>query len=286
MKKIICASLALFFVVLSIATADSLDKAWIIEADTGSAATMERLDRPNLSPGDTIDVYLEKRGLSVKWGEGYATYTYSYYTEGGKEIWTSEVYSERKPYSGASWEFAQVHRVTLPSNIPPGAYRLGFTVTDYHTKKTYKGNVEFTVGAAAAVQPASPDTAVGEESGAYVVMIGDVEMTLTAVEKTSNRLTLTFRGLNKGDTDERLDVYSYGMRIISRQGEEFVLSAVGGGGNLESGVRFAPQVPMMAELYLKPPATKVNHISYLEIPFYYFDDKIVLRDIPVPYRAE
>lgn len=287
MKRVITVFLLMSFVFVGFAAAESLDKTWIIREDTGSASTMERLDTPDLVPGQTIDVYLEKNELSVKWGEGYATYSFSYYSDTGKAIWTSGTFTEKKAASGGSWTFSKVHRVTLPPNIPAGAYRLGFTLTDYHSNTDYKGNASFTVGAGAPSAAAEgPGPSTPASTGEYTVMIGNIELTLVEVAKNSNRLTLTFQGVNRGDVEDKLSIYPYKTRIISDQGEEFVLSDIGGGGNLTGGgLRFAPGIPMKADLYYKPPAVKVNHLAQLEIHFYYFDDKVILRDIPVPWSS-
>ncbi len=290
MKKIVTmvvlAALSVGFI-----AAESLDKAWIIKENTGSPATMKRLERPDLSPGQTIDVYIEQAGLAVKWGEGYVTYTYAYFSESGTEIWRSEVFTHKQKVNGNSWTFGNVQRITIPGNIPRGAYRIGISLVDYHTNKTYVGNVSFTVGqgsssapqAGPAQQPPGGKTAAAP---AYTVRIGTVELSLVSVTKDSNRLTLVFSGVNRGDTDQELRLYVYKTKIVSGGGETFLYSDHGAANtSFVSGVVFPPGVPVRGEIYFKPPVTKIDFIALFEMVFYYTEDKVSFRDIPVPWNA-
>jgi hypothetical protein len=265
--------------------ADSLDKVWIIEENTGSPETMVKLEDPDLSPNQTIEVYIEEKGLSARWGEGFAYYTYTYYSEVGKKIWSSRKYTKKKRTSDDTWTFSHVQRITIPEGIPKGTYRLGFELTDYHTKEVYQGNVHFTVGTE---QPktAEKDSTASSAGGDFRTTIGEIELSLVSVEKSDNRLTFTLKGINTGGSKNELRLYPYKSRIVSKGGEEFVFSEDGGKGTLVSGIEFPPEVPMQATFYFKRPVpSRVSHISYMEIPFYSRDDKIIWRDIPVPWSA-
>lgn len=272
--------------------ADSLDKVWIIKENTGSPETMVKLEVPDLSPNQTIEVYIEEKGLSARWGEGFVYYTYTFYSEEGKKIWTSQEYSKKKRTSKDTWTFSHVQRITIPEGIPKGSYRIGFELTDYHTKEVYQGNVHFTVGKGSdsrgTEQPktAEKEPTTSSEGGDFRTTIGEIELSLVSVEKSDNRLTFTFKGINKGGANDTMRIYPYKTRIVSKGGEEFVFSEDGGKGTLVSGIEFPPEVPMQATFYFKRPVpSRVSHISYMEIPFYYKDDKIVWRDIPVPWSA-
>ena len=289
MKKLIICGVTIFIVLSAAAMAEPIDKVWIIKENTGSPETMEKLSSPDLSPNQTIEVYIEEKGLSAKWGEGFAYYTYTYYSEAGKKIWTSKEYSKKKRTSDDTWIFSQVQRITIPEGIPDGTYRIGFELTDYHTKELYNGNVHFTVGKGAGTgepKGAKEKSMPASGEGDYRTTIGEIELKLLSVEKSDNRLTLRFKGINNGDTKDELRLYPYQTRIVSKQGEEFSFSDHGGGGSLSSGVDFPPQVTMKTDFYFKRPVPgRVSHISYLEIPFYSKDDKVILKDIPVPWPA-
>ncbi len=275
--------------------AESLDKVWIIEQDTGSAETMVRLDTPDLSPDQTIELYVEENGLSARWGEGFAYYTYTYYSESGKKIWASREYTKKKRTGEDTWAFEHVQRIRLPKDIPDGRYRLGFTLTDYHTKTVYKGNVQFTVGKSGEKEVESTARKAQKEiipvavaaSSEYVSMIGEVELRLDAIKKSDNRLTITMMAENRGTAEESLRIYSYTTRIISDEGDEYVFAQDGGGGTLSKGIDLTPGVPIEAiHYYTRPVPSKVSHIALLEVDFYYKDDKILWKDISVPWPAD
>ncbi len=310
MKRIILGITGLLLISAAVLSAESLDKVWIVEGGTDSSDSAERLEDPVVSPGQVIEVLIEEKGLSARWGEGFAYYTYTYYSDMGKKIWTSREYTEKKRTSDETWTLSVVQRIIVPLEMPTGNYRLGFELTDYHTKIVYKGSVVFTVSSSAKSEPGSSDTTVEtsvdtsdtrasliEEgtsstesgaSGAYRTMIADVELSLVSVEKTGNRLIITLRGVNRGEADEELRLYSYRTRIISEQGEEFTFSEHGGGeSKFIRGLDFPPEVPMQESFsFTGPVPGKVAHIAYLEVPFYYREDKVTWRDIPIPWKAE
>jgi len=290
MKKT-CLVFFLSVLLTSTIAAEPLAKAWIIRENTGSPETMKRLEHPDLAPGQTIEVYLEQPGLIVKWGEGYVTYSYSFLAGNGAEILRSDVFTHKQKISGNNWTFGKVQRITIPKNIPRGEYRIVFNLLDYHSNKTYIGNVTFTVGMSSVPNQPPPGPAQ-TSSGApppqldYTVRIGTVDLSLISVEKTSNRLTMIFRGINHGDSDQELRLYPYKTIIVSREGETFLYSDYGAITSLVNGVVFPPGVPVRGELYFKPPVTKIDFISHFEMPFYSLDDKVVLRNIPVPWKTE
>ena len=286
MKKLVFCVVAIFIVLSATAMAEPLDKVWIIKENTGSSETMEKHSSPDLSPNQTIEVYIEEKGLSAKWGEGFVYYTYTYYSDEGKKIWTSKEHIKKKRTSKDTWTFSHVHRINIPENIPNGTYRIGFELTDYHSKKVYHGNVHFTVGKGAGepkeTKKSEPTPSSGE--GDYRTTIGEIELELVSVEKSDNRLTFKFKGINNGDAKNELRLYPYQTSIISKQGVEFTFSEYGGGGSLASGTNFPPEVAIKADFYFKRPVpARVSHISYLEIPFYSTEDKVIWKDIPVPW---
>jgi hypothetical protein len=294
MKRVLLYVLLLCVVSAGFAAAESLDKVWIVQEDTGSASTMVRLDNPDLSPNQTIEVYIEESGLAVRWGEGYVNYTYTYYSDMGKEIWTSKRYSEKKRTGDDTWTLKHTQKVTLPGNIPDGKYRIGFAVSDYHSKKVYKGNASFTVGqgggSAPAVTPrtadsSTPQAPVSGGSGEFVGIIDNVKLSLTGIETTRNRFTLHFVGVNEGSTDQ--DLRNYACRMISTQGKEYTYAEYGGGGALRKWMRFPPNVPMKTEIYFERPVPDEikGSIKYFEMTFWSEDDTLILRDVPVPYST-
>jgi len=295
MKKVIFFVVAIFIVLPAAAAADSIDTLWIIEENTGSPETMVELEDPDLSPNQVIEVYIEAKGLTAKWGEGSAYYTYTYYSELGKKIWSSREYTTQKRTRDDTWTFSHVQRITIPNDIPNGSYRLAFELTDYHTNEVYQGNVHFTVGKGAETDNSGEPREANEKSGQsssaeegdYRTTIGEIELKLVSVEKSDNRLTFTLKGINRGETKDELRLYSYNTRIISAEGEVFVFSEHGGEGTLVSGIDFPPEVPMQASFYFKRPVpARVSHISYLEIPFYSKEDKIIWHEIPIPWPTQ
>ncbi len=271
----------------NIVMAETLSTAMIIKNDTGNPDTMVSLTDKTFSPGETFEVYLEAKDLSARWGEGYAVYSYSYYSESGSKIWTSPRYSEEKRVSGKEWTFSKVHRITLPEEIPDGDYRIMFTVVDYHTDTEYKGNVNFSVGMNS-TPPASSSAQSGSDSDTkFKTIVNDIELSLESVEKTDNRLTINLKGINRAEEAKKLDIYIYDTRIISSSGKEYSFSEYDGRGSLNEGVKFSPSVPILTDLYYpRPVPSAVSGIELLEIAFYSTDDTVLWRKIPVPYQAD
>ena len=291
MKKIIFI-LVIFFCIAGSVFSETLDKAWIIERNTGSVSTMQQLENPSVQPGDVLHVLLSAENLQAKWGEGSVQWQYAYETENGKTIWTSEFIPHKENVSGSVWDFLQVMNITVPQNIPEGKYKLGFTVIDYHSKDTYRGWVDFIVGekegtAAASATESEPAADTGPDKPAsqseYTVWIEDVELKLTAVEKNSNRLTFRFTGTNHGDEELKLRVYSYTTRIIDGNGVEYTFNDTDGSGKLSTSTTFPPGIPMQTDIYFRKPATNADSIALLYIEFYYVDDVLELRSIPIPW---
>ncbi len=287
-KTILCVLLSLVFAAGAV-FGESLDRAWIIERNTGSVSTMKQLKNPSVEPGDVLHVLLSADNLRAKWGEGFVQWRYQYETANEKTIWSSDVIPYKQNVSGDAWDFLQVMNITIPNSMPEGEYKLGFIVLDYHSQTEYRGWVDFTVGETtetAAIDEESavetgPDEPVGQTE--YTVWIEDVELKLTAVEKNSNRLTFRFTGTNHGDEELNLRVYSYTTRIIDGNGVEYTFNDTDGSGKLSTGTTFAPGIPMQADVYFRKPATNAESIALLYIAFYYIDDVLELRSIPIPW---
>jgi len=213
--------------------AESLDKAWIISENTGNPATFVKLDQPNLDPGEIIQVYLEQSGLSAKWGEGWVLYGYSWFTDKGKKVWSSKELDAKKKSSDETWKLSSVVPVAVPADLPAGKYRIEFSVTDYHTKKNYLGNIHFTVGmpsaqaqgpaqaASASASAAAPDSAAPADDDAYTGYIDNVRMTLVSAVKRSNKLILKFDVLNEGDKEQNLQIDPYKSFLSDANRKEF-----------------------------------------------------------------
>lgn len=267
--------------------AEAIDKVWIIEENTGSISTMQERPNPALSPGETVEVLIQVRGLSTRWGEGYAKWSYSYLSESGRKIWISDSYSQRERSDTSTWDFARVATITLPRTIPEGRYRLAFYLQDFHSGKLYQGHAGFSIGGARAAESQAER---GEEENrspqtetAFEGVVDTVELELRRVSRTGNRLLLLFNGLNRGTENKELRLYPYTVRIIDANGQEYRLEETGGGGNLTDGVSLPPEVPMELELFFRPPATQIEQIQYLQLDFYGTKESLNLRAIPVPW---
>ena len=136
MKKILSALFLLLTIPVFIISADSMDKLWIVKRNTGSVSTMEQLQNPEVKSGDVLHILLSVKGLQAKWGEGYVQWKYEYRASGGKTIWESDYLTHKEQVSGNSWNFLRVVDITIPESIPEDAYGLGFTLVDYHTKRS------------------------------------------------------------------------------------------------------------------------------------------------------
>ncbi len=288
MKKTILLCLVLLIFTMPLVFTESMDKVWIIEKNTGSVSTMKQIKSPTVQPGDIMHILLTVEDLRAKWNEGYVQWKYAYESSNGRTIWASDFQSHKEKTKGDSWDFMRVVDITIPRSIPMGTYALGFTVIDYHTNKEYKGWTHFTVGTATSAEPSSNDdpppvTKPADQSGKYSVWIEDVELKLTAAEKNSNKLTFSFTGKNHGNEDLNLRVYSYTTRFIDGTGKEYKFNDVDGGGSLSQSVTFPPGIPMQADVYFRKPATNADEVSYLYIQFYYIDDVLELRSIPIPW---
>lgn len=290
-KTILCILLSLVFAAGAV-FGETLDRAWIIERNTGSVSTMKQLKNPSVEPGDVLHILLSADNLRAKWGEGFVQWQYQYEAANEKTIWSSDFIPYKQQVSGNTWDYLQVMNITVPENMPDGKYKLGFTVLDYHTKTEYRGWVDFTVGKKAETAAASaPKTEPSVETEPdepsreteYTVWIEDVELKLTAVEKNSNRLTFRFTGTNHGSEEINLRVYSYTTRIIDGNGTEYTFNDTDGSGKLSTGTTFAPGIPMQADVYFRKPATNADSIALLYIAFYYIDDVLELRSIPIPW---
>lgn len=292
MKKTAVFVLAMTLISLGVLHSESMDEVRIVRENTGSVSTLKEVENPNVSPGDVIHVHLAVDEVTAKWNEGYVQWKYEYENSDGETIWSSDFDAYKEYVSGKSWDFSRVVDITIPKNISKGDYRLGFTLIDYHTQNEYRGWTDFTVGASAPAAsktdndpPPAKEPAAGpaDESGKYSVWIEDVELKLTAVEKNSNRLTFSFTGKNHGDEDLNLRVYSYTTRFIDGNGKEYTFNDVDGGGSLSQSVTFPPGIPMQADVYFRKPATNADDVALLYIEFYYIDDVLELRSIPIPW---
>jgi hypothetical protein len=298
-KSLIC-----YLVVLlaGVAWADSADKVWIIAENTGNPATFVKLEKPDLVAGQTIMVYLEQAGLSGKWGEGSVNYTYTYYSETGKKIWSSKEQTVKKLTKDATWLLSSVIEITMPAGIPDGAYRIAFELKDYHTQKIYNGNIHFTIGMGKSVAvdppvvPAAPVSApaatpgpaaapAATAAGSFTYEIADVELTLVSLVRKQDKLVFSFRVLNRGDMKINLQMYPYQTSFIDSNGKEVKFDKWGGNGSLCDGQNFVPGIQTQADLEMKIPESLSNNISYLEIPFYGQDERLKWKNLPVPFSA-
>lgn len=286
MKKFLAFVFLLMVLPIFLLSAESFDKVWIVKKNSGSVSTMEKLQNPEVSPGDVLHILLSVKELQAKWGEGYVQWKYEYRGSSGKTIWESKYITHKEQADGNTWDFLRVIDVTIPKSIPEGEYNLGFTLLDYHTKIEYRGWIDFTVGgkeAATASAEEEEQPTQQPKKQEYTVWIEKVELTLKSVKKTSNRLIFTFTGINHGEEEQDLRVYPYSTRIISGRGREYNFSDVGGGGKLSKGTTFSPDIPMETDIYFRNPATNADGISLLHIDFYYTQDVLKLKSIPVPW---
>jgi len=288
-KMVLCISLVL--AAASVAMSEEKSRIAIIKKDTGKPATIEEMVNPDFEPEQAFDILVQINNLTAKWNEGYVTYTYTYYSDKNQKISTSQPQSIKERTQKDSWNMAKVIRVTLPGNIPKGAYRLGFDVTDYHTGKMYKGSVQFTISMGKTPAPQSPSSqppAQQTPKGApatdgFDFEIADAVLTLKSITKNSNKITFSFIGVNNDSENLDLRIYPYTTRINSETGTEYKFSDVGGDGNLVTGVSLPPEVPMSLEISFKKPAVNVNKVALLEVFFYYIDDNLVMKNVVVPW---
>lgn len=275
--------------------AESLDKAWIISENTGNPATFVKLDQPNLDPGEIIQVYLEQSGLSAKWGEGWVLYGYSWFTDKGKKVWSSKELDAKKKTGDETWKLSSVVPVAVPADLPAGKYRIEFSLTDYHTKKNYLGNIHFTVGMGTAANEKAVETGqTAQEApasktqisadGTYSAYIGNVLLTLASAVRRQNKVILTFNALNEGDVKQELRIYTYQTVMIDSNLKEVYSDKWGSSGSLSDGHVVFPGVPAKPELVFIVPESFSSEISYLEIAFYSGEDRFKLKNLSIPYQ--
>lgn len=299
MKKILV-SAALIILLAASLSAEALDEISFVRRNTGSIATLERLDTPDFSPGQTVFVFLSAKNLSVKWGEGQIKWKYFYRSATGQTIWESPFRPVSEKTSASAWDYNQVVTVSLPGNIPKGAYGLGFLLVDAHSRSEYRGWADFTVamgeqkasapaGEAAPAPrvetpaPAPAPAASAPGQGEYEAVVEGVRITLKSIEATQSKLILNFLGLNEKNEEQKLGVYTYSTRIIDSDGNEYYYDSYNGGGSFRKGPNFAPGIPLKTDLIFSSPVNKIGQIALLRIDFYGTGDFIELRSIPVPF---
>lgn len=276
--------------------AESLDKVWIISENTGNPATFVKRDQPNLDAGEIIQVYFEQSGLSAKWGEGWVPYGYSWFTDKGKKVWSSKELDAKKKSSDETWKLSSVVPVAVPADLPAGKYRIEFSVTDYHTRKNYLGNIHFTVGmpSAQAEQPAqtasasvaATDSAAPADDDAYTGYIDNVRMTLISAVKRSNKLILKFDVLNEGDKEQSLQVDPYKSFVSDANRKEFYFSKWDCESTLIDSHTFYHGVPAYAELTLSVAESFKGPVSYLMMAFNYTSNEYKVKNFPLPFQKE
>lgn len=269
--------------------AETMDKTWIITENTGNSATFVKLDNPDLVQGQVIMVYLEQSGLSGKYGEGSTSYTYTYYSETGKKIWTSPPQLAKKLTKDATWKLSSVTEVTLPETIPQGTYRIGYELTDIHTQTVYNGNIHFTVNMAKAAVATVPAAAIPASTAvvasAFTCKIGKTDVTLVSLIRQQNKLLYTFKVLNGGDINSSVKIIR--MNSFDSNGQQFVYDWQHSNldGSLYSGQNFVSGLETKADANVTLPEAFTNGpISYLDILFN--DEHVIWKNIPLPYNAK
>ena len=288
MKKLIFCVVAIFIVLSATAMAEPLDEVWIIKENTGSPETMEKLSSPNLSPNQTIEVYIEEKGLSAKWGEGFAYYTYTYY-------------SERERRSG-------LQRGTSRKKNEQGYLDFFPCPADNHTRRHSGRHLPYRLRA----HRLSHKRAVswerplhGRERGRHRRAEGSereeqarpIRRGRLPYHYRRDRIGARFRGEERQPPHLQVQgnkQWRYERRVpalpVSNQhqfrnrGRSLPSPSTEAAAASPPGSDFPPEVTMKADFYFKRPVPgRVSHISYLEIPFYSKDDKVIWKDIPVPW---
>lgn len=291
--------IALIVMVAVSLSAEALDDISFVKRNTGSVASLERLDTPDFTPGQTVFAFISVTDLAVKWGEGQIKWKYFYRSSLGNTIWESPFRPVSEKTSSSSWSFNQVVTVSLPGNIPQGEYGLGFLIVDTHSKSEYRGWADFTINMAsqsakAEAAPAPQTDAQPEatspapiaqpsDGGEYELVVEGVRITLKSIEATQSKLILNFVGLNEKGEEQKLGVYVYSTRIIDSEGNEYYYDSYNGGGSFRKGPNFAPGIPLKTDLIFTPPVNTIKEIALLRIDFYGTGDFIELRSIPVPF---
>lgn len=278
--------------------AESLDTFKIVRENTGNTATMVTLDKPFLKPNQTIFILMEQAGLSGKWGEGYVTWSYSYYSTSGTKIWTSKDQSAKKLTKEATWDLSSVLDITLPDSIPDGEYRIQLNLKDYHTNKEYLGSVFFTVGEVKTsrsekVQSLPTNKAESDQKNNasqskkddFVITIGETEIELLSVEIIDFDLIFTFRGLNNGYELNTIFVNTDRIFFIDSTGKEVHYSKGNGDMHLK---KLAPGVETKITFSMKIPKQVSNELAYFRFSFGLnsWGTDYIWKNIYLPYSAK
>jgi hypothetical protein len=285
-------------------SAESLDKVWIVPEDTGDPETLVKLDRPNFEPAQNFKLYVEKAKLAAKWNEGYATGICTIYSRTGEKVWTSNKEIFKKQVDGDVWTLSKILDLALPDAVSKGSWRLEIIITDYHTGTNYVGNAAFTVGledtpaqtaaetpapeekAPAPAKPAKAAPAKSSPSGGFVTVIDNTEFYLLSATRANGKITFKFRVTAQGDDTTTFRIGGSPSRLIDANGKDLKIPGSEVMATFREGPEFVPEIPTLQELSLKVPNSLIDSLAYVEITFDYQPEKIIFKNLQIPYSAE
>ena len=136
------------------------------------------------------------------------------------------------------------------------------------------------------VSPDSPNTAKGvieEDQILFEGMVETVKIKLVSVIHQGEKLIIETIGENIGSSDVRINLW-HDSRFICNQGNEYSFRHQGLDYTSFRGRNLVPGVPTKMSATIKVPQGKLDKISLLELQFQYSNDRLLFRNIPIPYK--
>lgn len=132
----------------------------------------------------------------------------------------------------------------------------------------------------------SPNTAKGvveEDQILFEGMVETVKIKLVSVIHQGEKLIIETIGENMGSSDVRINLW-HDSRFICNQGNEYSFRHQGLDYSSFRGRNLVSGVPTKMSATIKVPQGKLDKISLLELQFQYSNDRLLFRNIPIPYK--